>query len=431
MKKIKTAVIGSGIAGLASAWLMARSGVEVTLFEADDRAGGHAHTVFPKIEEHGSNVAVPVDVGFIVYNEATYPNLTALFDHLDVPTKPTNMSFAVSNADGLEYAGHGLNGLFAQRSNIFRASFWEMVSDIREFYEKAPTLKVSPDTTLFELLEDYSDSFAKNHLLPMAAAIWSTDVNEVGCMQARSFIDFFMNHGLLQLRDRPTWYTIDGGSLSYVRKILTTPGIKLNLNTKITEVIRDSNQIRIHRNGIVDRFDHIVIATHADQALALLDTPSASERKILGNFKYSPSRAYLHTDQRLMPRKQRAWASWNYLDHGSNGLCVTYWMNLLQNLNTDHDLFVTLNPPFTPKGILQKFDYTHPILNNATATARTKLWDLQGNQCTWFCGAYFGHGFHEDGLQSGLAVAEEITGKSRPWDRANTRIFVRERQAAA
>lgn len=422
---MRIAVIGSGVSGLSAAWLMAQQGVEVTLLEHADRPGGHSNTVSPVI----NGQSIPVDTGFIVYNPATYPNLTALFKHLVVASNPTHMSFAVSSASGLEYAGHGLNGLFAQRRNLLRPRFWAMLRDIRRFYEQATELNVHPETTLFDLLAGYSETFANDHLLPMASAIWSTDVTTVGHMQASSFINFFDNHGLLQLRDRPAWYTVEGGSISYVNKMLATPGIRLELNAKISGIQRGGDGVKVDFDGHVEHFDQLLLATHADQAIALLDTPTAQEAETLGCFKYSTSKTYLHTDQRLMPRSRRAWASWNYLDRGSDGLCITYWMNQLQRLTTDTEIFVTLNPSELPRQPLAEFEYEHPILNNHTACAQKRLWDIQGTHRTWFCGAYFGHGFHEDGLQSGLAVAEEITGKQRPWhlEAPNSRISVQRR----
>lgn len=423
---MRIAVIGSGISGLSAAWLMAQHGVEVTLLEHAARPGGHSNTVSPVIDGQ----SVPVDTGFIVYNPATYPNLTEMFHHLNIATNPTNMSFSVSSASGLEYGGQGLDGLFAQRRNLLRPRFWSMLRDIKRFYADATQLNVNPETTLFDLLAEYSEAFAEDHLLPMASAIWSTDVTTVGHMQARSFINFFDNHGLLQLRDRPPWYSVQNGSISYVQKMLATPGIRLELNAKVSGIQRSGDGVMIAVNGHVEHFDQVVLATHADQAIALLDNPTTQEIETLGHFKYSASKAYLHTDPCLMPRSKRAWASWNYLDRGEQGLCVSYWMNRLQRLVTDTNVFVTLNPSELPRSPLAELDYEHPILNSDTACVQKRLWDLQGTHRTWFCGAYFGHGFHEDGLQAGLAVAEEITGKERPWKLAepNSRISA-QRQA--
>jgi uncharacterized protein len=420
------AVVGSGVSGLSAAWLLARNGVQVTLLEADSRPGGHSNTVVANFP--GSD-GVAVDTGFIVFNHATYPNLTALLQHLGVQTHATDMSFAVSGR--FEYAGHGINGLLSQRSNLLRPAFWRMVRDIRRFYDEAVSLDIADDLSLLELLatHGYSQEFSEHHLLPMAAAIWSTEVNEVGHMQARAFVEFFSNHGLLQLRDRPKWHTVKGGSIEYVNKLLATPGLTLELNQKITSISRTASGVDVMTSAGTRTFDDVILATHANTALQLLDQPTDQETKILTHFDYTPSRAYLHTDQRLMPKKKRAWASWNYLDRGNahgQALCVTYWMNRLQHLPTSKQLFVTLNPPVEPDNPLAVFDYDHPVLNTATAQAQTRLWELQGQQNTWFCGAYFGHGFHEDGLQAGLAVAEAISGASRPWqlDNPNSRICV-------
>ena len=420
MEKMSVAVIGSGVAGLGAAWLMARHGVSVTVFESASSAGGHAHTVLPCSE----TPELAVDVGFIVFNHATYPNLTNLFDELAIDVLPTNMSFGVSMSDGLEYAGPKFNSLFAQRRNLVRPTFWRMLFDIQKFYEQAETLKPDADKDLNYLLRNYSKGFSKNHLLPMAAAIWSTDVNDIGEMQGQAFIDFFSNHGLLKIRNRPPWYTVKGGSISYVNKILQTPGLQLKLNTPIRSIERASNHVEVRGDQVKETFDQVVIATHGDQALKLLSKPSPLEQKLLEEFEYSKSTAYLHQDESLMPSNRRAWASWNYIETKPGELCVSYWMNSLQRLKTSKNLFVTLNPSHEPSDSIQVFDYSHPTLNGRTNIAKKQLWELQGEQRTWFCGSYFGYGFHEDGLQSGLAVAEEITGKSRPWGEINDRISV-------
>lgn len=419
----RVAVIGSGISGLAASWHLARSGCAVTLIEADDRPGGHSNTVTAALDAD----LFDVDTGFIVYNERTYPNLTRLFRTLEVETVKSNMSFAVSR-EGLEYSGTGLGGLLAQPLNVFRPRFWALLRDLRRFYAAAPNLMPAPGTTLSEMLElgGYSATFANDHLLPMMAAIWSTDADEVGEMQARAFLDFFINHGLLQIRDRPQWRTVKGGSRRYVDAILAHSGITLELNKPVLRVQRHAAGVRVSTVEGAREFDEVVLATHADRSLALLADPSVAEAKTLRSFRYTPSTAWLHTDTRLMPRSRRAWASWNYLGTPTGRLCVTYWMNRLQPLATGRDVLLTLNPDDQPDGVLGRFDYEHPVMNTETARARESLWALQGERRTWFCGAYFGYGFHEDGLQSGLAVAEQITGVARPWDLAepNTRVHV-------
>lgn len=428
---LRIAVIGSGISGLSAAWLLSRGGHAVTLYEKEDRPGGHTNTV-------DVDGAGPVDTGFIVYNEASYPNLVALFDTLGVPTRETDMSFAVSVDGGrLEYAGTGLSGLFAQRSNLFKPRFLGMVADVLRFYRAAPALLDRSDAetlTLGAFLDEggYSEAFVRDHLLPMAAAIWSTPAEAMRDHPAAAFVRFCANHGLLQVRDRPVWRTVEGGSRAYVRRLLDTmPGV-LRLNAAIARVRREPCGIVVeHRDGEQTGFDHVVMACHADQALALLADPDPEERRLLAAFPYQRNVAILHTDASLMPVRRKVWASWNYLsrhDADSDAVCVSYWMNRLQGfLPAERDLFVTLNPIHTPRAgtILRSFLYDHPVFDLGALRAQKDLWRLQGRWGTWFCGAYFGAGFHEDGLQAGLAVAEALGGVRRPWKVANEsgRIF--------
>ena len=414
----RIAVIGTGISGMSAAWLLSQRH-DVTVYEQDRRPGGHSNTV----EVRTSDGAVPVDTGFIVYNEKTYPNLTALFAHLNVPTHASDMSFAVSLKDGeLEYSGTSLNGLFAQRSNMFRPRFWSMLGDLRRFYREAPRDLSSLDD--LSSLEQYLDAgrygqvFRSDHLLPMAAAIWSASPRLMLQYPAASFIRFHDNHGLLQLRDRPQWRTVAGGSRSYVDALTQRFRDSIRLACGVTAIRRDQHGIQVREcGGHVDRFDDVVIATHADQALALLEQPTAEERSLLGAFRYSANRAVLHGDPALMPQRKAAWASWNYI--GGRGTAehptVTYWMNVLQQLPTTQNLFVTLNPTSEPKQVLHEEHYDHPIFDGEAMSAQRRLWSLQGRDRLWFCGSYFGAGFHEDGLQSGLAVTEALGGISRPW----------------
>lgn len=424
------AVVGSGVAGLSVAWLLARAGRRVRLLEASDRPGGHSNTVDARLQ--GEEISV--DTGFIVYNEQTYPNLTRLFAELSVETVGSNMSFGVSTGR-VEYSGTGLDGLFAQRRNLFRPRFWSMLLDLVRFYREAGRLRPQTGTTLNELLRagGYSRALAEDHLLPMMAAIWSTDAGSVGDMEASAFLKFFTNHGLLQFRDRPQWRTIVGGSRTYVDAMLREPGVSLETGVRVHTIERMTDGVRLVARDGVRQFDEVVLAVHAPDALRLLAVPSHAELELLEPFRYTPSTAWLHTDATLMPRQRRAWASWNYLTAADGRLCVTYWMNHLQPLTTRHDVFLTLNPPREPAQAVASFDYEHPVLNTATARAREGLWQLQGQQRTWFCGAWFGYGFHEDGLQSGLAVAEAISGVQRPWELSepNSRISVRAQPDAA
>ncbi|WP_210395370.1 NAD(P)/FAD-dependent oxidoreductase [Motiliproteus sediminis] len=422
--KSNIAVIGSGISGLSCAWLLSRRH-SVTLFEKDDRFGGHSNTCNVEL----NNQTLAVDTGFMVFNPVNYPNLTALFKHLGVATRPTDMSFSVSVDNGaLEYAGSDLNGLFAQRSNLFSPAFWSMLADLLRFYREAPQLmaEIPATLTLGELLEQqgYSQRFQQQHLLPMGAAIWSTPMDKMLNYPALTFLRFCANHGLLQLRDRPQWYTIDGGSRVYVDRLLAQLGSAARNHAGIRTVRRQTlngkTQVTlIDWQGNEQHFDHVVFACHADQALAMLRDPSDAEQSVLGAFRFERNRALLHSDPALMPRRKAAWSSWNYLSQsrGDQAVAVTYWMNKLQHLPEKTPLLVTLNPITDPKpeSIHAAFLYDHPLFDLNALAAQRKLWDLQGNRHTWFCGAWCGYGFHEDGLQAGLAVAEALGGEDRPW----------------
>jgi hypothetical protein len=416
----RIAVIGTGIAGLGAAWLLDRRH-DVTLFEQNDYVGGHSHTVDVTVD--GRRVAV--DTGFIVYNALNYPNLVALFAELGVATQASDMSFAVSLDGGrLEYAGTNLAGLFAQRRNLLRPRFWQMLKDLTRFYREAPGYLAAglACESIGALLDrrGYSAAFREDHLLPMAGAIWSATPREIAAYPAKAFIEFFRNHGLLQLADRPEWRTVCGGSRNYVARILEQLRGRVVTNAGITRVVRHADRVSLYdARGQLREFDHVVIAAHADQALGLLAEPSADERNLLGAFRYTPNRAVLHGDRRLMPHRRASWASWNYLadgDAGARRLCVTYWMNRLQQLPTAEPVLVTLNPLVEPERIHAEFSYDHPYFDQRAIASQPALWRLQGARRTWFCGSYFGFGFHEDALQSGLRVAELLGGLARPWD---------------
>jgi len=419
---LSLAVVGSGIAGLSAAWLLSQKH-HVTLFERDGRAGGHSNTV----DVPSADGPVAVDTGFIVYNTACYPNLIALFDHLEVPTAPTSMGFSVSLDSGrYEYSGNGLRGLFGQMSNLGRPSHWRMIADMLRFFAEARGNVVSLETADGPTLGDYlaarhySDAFVSRHILPMAAAIWSTPSADVMHYPAASFLRFFANHGLLQVNDRPAWQTVVGGSRTYVERMLVAMRGKVNLGAPVSAIARTPAGVTVGHGDRRDDFDACVIATHADDALSLLRDPDDRERRVLGAFRYTPNRAILHSDPAFMPRRRRLWSSWNYLAGGSDPkspLSLTYWMNALQPLGTRRDLFVTLNPaqPINEESFCAAFDYRHPLFDTAATGAQRELWSLQGRRNTWFCGSYFGYGFHEDGLQAGLAVAEAIGGVRRPW----------------
>jgi uncharacterized protein len=424
MERKSIAVIGTGISGLSAAWLLSK-GHDVTVYEAEDRIGGHSNTV--EIEVEGRRIAV--DTGFIVYNELCYANLTALFAHLGVETAATVMSFAVSIDRGrLEYAGSDLAGLVAQPTNLVKPRFWSMIRDLLRFYREAPRdLATMGDVSLAAYLEArrYGRAFREDHLYPMAAAIWSTPSAQVGDYPAAAFVRFCENHGLLRLTGRPIWRTVKGGSREYVARLTASFRDRIVTSTPVVSIRRDGDGVDIvDARGGRRRFDDVVIATHADRALALLTDPSEEERRLLGAFRYSANEAVLHSDRDLMPRRRAAWASWNYLSdvrEGDRALSVTYWMNRLQPLGDASDLFVTLNPlrEPDPARVHARIAYDHPLFDAATGRAQTELWSLQGVNRTWFCGAHFGAGFHEDGLQAGLAVAEDLGGLRRPWSVAN------------
>jgi uncharacterized protein len=420
---MKIAIIGSGITGLGAAWLLNHHHINFTLFEADMRLGGHANTV------SGDNHA-DVDTGFIVFNEWTYPNMMALFNLNNVPFIKSNMGFAISTKGGdLEYSS---DALFAQRKNIFNPHFYRMIIDLIRFYRAAnrdlPIM--SHDLTLGEYLNQgrYSNIFINHHLIPMGAAIWSMGADDMMGFPMASFTRFCVNHGLLNLINRPQWFTVNGGSKTYV-DILSKPfKDKIKLNTPVQSVVYNDKGVMV--DG--EHFDRVIICTHPDQALNMLDKPTSNEKSILGDIQYSTNTAILHRDTSQMPKNKKAWAAWNYLSSDNNQVTLTYWMNKLQSfLPADDDLFVTLNPiiPIAPDKIIRTQTYHHPIYSMSAINAQSRIKDIQGVNNIYFAGAWCGYGFHEDGLSAGLAVAEMAANISRPWkivEKSSSYINVRQ-----
>ncbi|MCP8883297.1 FAD-dependent oxidoreductase [Devosia sp. XJ19-1] len=417
----RVAVVGSGVSGLSAAWLLSKSH-DVVLYEADGRPGGHANT----IDVPGTG---PVDTGFIVYNESNYPNFTAMMAHLGVESIRSQMSFSASLDQGrFEYCGEGLGGLLAQKRNAFRPRFWNLFRDLLRFYREAPEVLDRPDLqklTLDEYLQAqrYSQSFVDDHLLPLAAAIWSSSATDIRSYPLLAFVRFFQSHNLLQIWERPNWRTVKGGSRAYVTALLAQFSGQLRLSTPVASIERDASGVTvIDMQGHKDRFDQVLIASHADQALGMLAAPSVAERNLLGAFNYTLNTAVLHADASFMPRLRRVWSCWNYIaveqEKSAHPLCVSYWMNRLQSL-PGRDLFVTLNPPHNPQNEIARFEYTHPLFDSKAIHAQENLWQIQGENRTWYAGAHFGRGFHEDGLQAGLAAAEAMGALPRPWSVAN------------
>ena len=420
---MRIAIVGTGIAGLASAWLLNRRH-SITVFEAEARTGGHAHTV----SVPAADGAVTVDTGFMVYNEHTYPLLTRLFAHLQVPTQPTAMSFSASIGDGaMEYGGGSAGALLAQRRNILRPRFLRMLLDIQRFNRVGRRhLREQPEdqATVGEFLvrHRFGKGLADWYLLPMAAAIWSAPMACVLDHPAHSFLRFFANHGLLSISGQHDWRTVTGGSRQYVERLVAEFRPHIRLATPITSVCRRPWGVEIvDERGERSRFDHVVLACHADQTLAILDDASDRERALLSAFRYQPNRVVLHRDPALMPRRRSVWSSWNYLSRSTAehaaAVSVTYWMNSLQNLATSQDVFVSLNPLHEPRADLvdAEFDYAHPMFDAMAVAAQARIAEIQGQGGVWHAGAWLGHGFHEDGLRSGFAVARAL-GVVPPWE---------------
>ena len=409
---MKIAIIGTGISGLTAAWQLHRQH-ELTLFEANDYIGGHTHTV--DVEVGGRQYAI--DTGFIVFNDWTYPHFIALLDELGVASQATLMSFSVRcERTGLEYNGDNLNTLFAQRRNLFRPSFYRMIRDILRFNREAPALLNSAsDLSLNAYLQqqNYSREFCAHYILPMAASIWSAETTLVGEMPARFFVQFFKNHGLLSVSDRPQWRVIQGGSRSYVER-LTAPFLdRIRLNCPVATVSREPSQVLIKpKDSPAETFDAVIFACHSDQALQLLADATGPEREILGAIPYQENEAVLHTDIRLLPRCRRAWAAWNYHlpTQPQARVAVTYDMNILQGLYTPETFCVTLNrsAAIDPARILYRTTYHHPVFTEAGVAAQARRAEISGVNRTGYCGAYWSYGFHEDGVNSGLAVARDL-----------------------
>ena len=398
---MKIAVIGSGISGLSASYYFSKNH-KVDLFEKDDHFGGHSYTYDIKED----NKIIAVDLGFIVFNEQTYPNLIRFFNELNVPFEKSNMSFSVSIKDtNVEYGGSGFNAIFANKKNIFNFKFLKMINEIINFYKTAPSL-VNTETsnvTLGDYLKSskLSKYFIEYHIIPMVAAIWSMPFQKAQEMPLKLFLNFFINHGLFKLKNRPQWYTVSSRSRTYVKKVLEKISGEVFKNYKVSKILRSENNVRILIGNEYLDYDHVILASHADQSLELLDDPSLEESEILKKFTYVSNEAYLHSDENLMPIRKSAWSSWNSISKNEN-TCVTYWLNKLQNLNSEKNYFLTLNPveAIDKNKIIKKIHFTHPYFNKDNVALQKDLHKLQGKKRTWFCGSYFGYGFHEDGLKS-------------------------------
>jgi predicted NAD/FAD-binding protein len=424
---MKVAIVGSGISGLGCAHALLGErphGIQVTLFEAERRLGGHTNTVDVRLD----GIEHPVDTGFLVFNERTYPNLIRLFADLGVPTAKSDMSFAVSvpTAGGrrVEWAGTDLAGVFAQRRNLASPRFLGMLADIVRFNRQATRIaqgaEAAGEQTLGDFLDRhrYGENFRRWYLLPMAAAIWSCPMRTMLAYPLATFLRFCHNHGLLQVNDRPQWHTVAGGARQYVQKIAA--GLTdLRLGTPVLEVRRNeaAGKVSVRTRRGMESFDHVVLACHSDQSATLLADADDAERRLLAAARYQPNRAVLHTDPRLMPQLRRVWSSWNYLSDGGAdpAVSVTYLLNKLQPLPFRTPVFVSLNPIVepAPETVIGEFEYSHPIFDARMIEAQKHLPQAQGRRRVWLAGAWTGYGFHEDGLKSGLAVAGALAALAR------------------
>ncbi|MEE4096046.1 FAD-dependent oxidoreductase [Pseudomonas viridiflava] len=409
---MKIAVVGSGIAGLTSAYLLNRSH-DVTVFESSDWIGGHTHTVDVQVD--GRHHAI--DTGFIVFNDWTYPNFIKLLGQLDVAFKPTEMSFSVHDPrTGVEYNGNNLNSLFAQRSNLLSPKFWGMLRDILRFnrlaIEDLENQRIAADTTLGEYLKNggYGQRFIDHYIVPMGAAIWSMSLVDMLGFPLQFFVRFFKNHGLLSVTNRPQWCVIEGGSKSYIEPLTASFREKIRVSCPVTRVERDQDGVTLHSSMGTERFDKVIFACHSDQALAMLAEPSSAEQSVLGALRYAENDVVLHTDTRLLPDRRLAWASWNYrLGGGEQQLAaVTYDMNILQGIESDTTFCVSLNQnvAIDPEKVIGRYRYAHPQYSLQAVAAQARWEEINGVDHTWYCGAYWANGFHEDGVVSGLRVAK-------------------------
>lgn len=412
MSEGRVAVVGSGIAGLGAAWLLSRR-YEVNLFEASDYLGGHTHT--HDIQLEGQRYAV--DSGFIVFNPQHYPLLTRMFAELDVATQSTTMSFSVHHArSGLEYNAGSLSGLFCQRRNLLSPRFWGMLADLWRFYRQAPAVLHGEErfSTLGAYLQrhGYSDAFRDQHLVPMASALWSSPSQTILEFPMGQLIGFMANHHMLQLSGRPQWQVVRGGSNSYVRALRRHWQVIERLSTPVLAIRRTPNGVVLKASRCEEHFDHVVLACHADDALALLSDATPAEQQILGGITYQDNDTVLHTDTSVLPRNRRAWAAWNaHVPADPDAACtVSYWMNALQSITSPQPFIVSLNRDHAidPSKVLRRMRYRHPVQNAAALTAQTRKAEIQGMQNTWFAGAAWGFGFHEDGLRSGVDVAHGL-----------------------
>lgn len=409
---MKIAVVGTGISSMVCARVLATRH-EVTVYEAADYVGGHTNTIDVPLDGR----TWPVDTGFIVFNDWTYPNFIRLLEILGVPSRASDMSFSVrSRASGLEYNGTSLNTLFAQRSNLFRPSFHRMIRDILRFNREAPRLLESDDdgVTLGEYLDAgrYSRAFLEHYVLPMGGAIWSAPADAMRAFPARYFVQFFSNHGMLSVDARPTWRTVVGGSQAYMRALAAPLHASIRTSSPVTAVRRGEDHVEVESRGRRERFDHVVVGAHSDQALAILADATKAERDVLGAIPYQVNDAVLHTDARVLPRRKRAWAAWNYhLGEDRDGrVAVTYWMNRLQGLAAPAEFLVTLNDDgeIAPDKVLRRIRYHHPFFTRAGIAAQKRWAEISGTHRTSYCGAYWGYGFHEDGVKSALRVLESF-----------------------
>ena len=410
---MKIAVVGSGISGLSAAYYLSKNH-HVDLFEKGNHFGGHSHTIDLNI---GAK-KVAVDIGFIVFNFRTYPNLVKFFNENKIELEKSDMSFSVSLRNTMfEYCGKGLNGIFANRSNLFNPKFLRMFYDIIQFYKKCDTFdKFNENVTLGNFLEKekLSKEFINYHLIPMVSAIWSMPPYEANQMPLNFFLKFFQNHGLFKLRNRPQWYTIKNRSRSYVQNILSKISGEHFKNYAVNKIKSKSSGIDLFYGGESEFFnyDKVVIATHADEALSLIDNPTNEEREILSKFSYRENVAYIHTDKKAMPKNKKTWSSWNSslkkdeIEKSS----ITYWLNLLQNLKCDENIFLTLNPYYEidQSKILKKVRFTHPYFDQLALDHQSKLNNLQNKRNILFCGSYFGYGFHEDGIKSSIEMLKYL-----------------------